>query len=105
MQGEVLRQTGLRPQVGESLVHLLGRHPLPTLSQPQLLTAAGTQKRPGLIDPLAQSVDHPVELGNGQHRATPRALPRLDLAYRTWTAPNVPHAGIRGLGRRSATSR
>src|SRR6185436_2419210 len=72
VQGEVFWQTGLPTQEREPLVHRLRRHPLPAPGQPQLLTRSGTQQGSGLLDPLAQSVDHPIELRDGQYGATPR---------------------------------
>ena len=71
VQGELGRQSRLHPCDGESPIHGLGRHAPSTLGQPELLTVPGAEEWAAVVDPLAQSVDHPVELRNGEHGATP----------------------------------
>ena len=69
VQGEHGVQSGLGAQPVEPFVEVLERDPIQPLGDPQRRMVTGIEQGSGLFDPLAQAVDGPVELGDGQHRA------------------------------------
>ena len=63
------------------------------------------EDRPGLLDPLAQPGNGPVELRDRQHRAPPGDTTPDRLAVTDMHRPVGTHSRTCGLGRRSAISR